>query len=102
MDTFGERINDLRKKHGWTLRRMALELGVSATYLSLIINNERRASIDLLCLIAEEFEVSLDFLIYGRAGFDKTGDIYEYLINNMESFTIEERMKMIEILSKTN
>jgi len=51
----GSTIRRLRREHGLTQARMAERLGISASYLNLIENNQRNVTATLLLKLAESF-----------------------------------------------
>lgn len=63
----GQRIQQLRKAAGLTLERLSERLNITDRQLRRIEKGESGSSVDLLIEIACVFEVSLDFLILGKA-----------------------------------
>lgn len=62
----GLRIRALRQKHGITQEEFAAHLHVSSNHLGKVESGKRRCSLDLLIEIAEEFHVTLDYLVLGQ------------------------------------
>lgn len=62
----GLRIRALRQLHGMTQEQFADRLHVSPDHLGKVEIGKRRCSLDLLIEIAEEFHISLDYLLLGR------------------------------------
>ncbi len=64
--TLGERIQDLRKKNGYSQEKLATKLNVSRQAVQKWEQNICEPSIDSLTLIANLFDVSLDYLLTGK------------------------------------
>lgn len=62
----GLRIRALRQTHGITQEEFAARLHVSSNHLGKVESGKRRCSLDLLIEIAEEFHVTLDYLVLGQ------------------------------------
>ncbi len=63
LNQISKRVKELRRKKGLTQERVAAELGVNIKTYKLIERGKRVGSIDTLCLIAEYYDVSLDYLM---------------------------------------
>lgn len=61
-----ERVLSLRKVEGITQSDLASAVGLNRTAVTLIEKGERAASIEVLCALADYFDVSLDYLV-GRS-----------------------------------
>ncbi|CAJ0733953.1 helix-turn-helix domain-containing protein [Ralstonia mannitolilytica] len=61
-------IKDLAEKRGWSMRQLAGDLGVSATYLHDVLHGKRPASLALRIKLA------------GRLGWNKTSDLLAELL----------------------
>lgn len=57
------RLKQLRKKRGISQLRLAMELGMSQNTVSRYENGEREADYRTLILIADYFNVSIDYLL---------------------------------------
>jgi len=55
----GGRIRRLRRQEGLSQAALAIELGISASYLNLIEHNRRNLTVPLLIKLAERFELEL-------------------------------------------
>ncbi len=62
----GKRIRELRIMKGITQEQMALEFSLTIDHIRRIENGKRGCSIDLLTELASYFDVSLDFLVFGK------------------------------------
>jgi XRE family transcriptional regulator, fatty acid utilization regulator len=58
----GNKIRRLRQDRGLTQQQMAVQLGISPSYLNLIEHNERPVTVPLLLKLGQSFEVDLQDL----------------------------------------
>lgn len=63
MASLGSRIKGLREKHNISQKDFAVKIGVSNVVLSRYESNERKPDYETLQLIADFFEVSIDYLL---------------------------------------
>ena len=63
---FSQRLYDLRKERNLSQAQLGEISGVSQFAISKIEKGERAASIEVLCALADYFDVSLDYLV-GRS-----------------------------------
>lgn len=64
--TFSQRLSDLRKDHDLSLKTMGEFLNVSDEAVRLLEKAKRSPSFEVLCALADYFDVSLDYLV-GRS-----------------------------------
>ena len=76
-------IADLRKKKGITQEQLALELNISPQAVSKWETNTSLPDTQMLPLIAEYFEVSIDYLYYGKEII--YSDIYEKVFQKIKA-----------------
>jgi transcriptional regulator with XRE-family HTH domain len=74
----GERIKELREKHGWTQREFAKRLGISYSVVNRIELGKRPIEDKELAKIADIFDVTTDYLL-GRSESIYTKDEKEFL-----------------------
>jgi transcriptional regulator with XRE-family HTH domain len=55
---FGKHLVSLRKTHGWSQERLALESGLARSYLGGIERGERNVALLNICILAETLGVS--------------------------------------------
>ena len=65
-----ERIKDLREENFWTQKYVASRLNISQRAYSYYESGERSLPIDVLCSLAELYDVSTDYLL-GRTNVRK-------------------------------
>ena len=64
MENFGQRVRDLREKHGWTRRELAKRSGLHAQHLLKIEQGLRkRIEGDTIIRLARAFACSADYLL---------------------------------------
>ncbi|WP_422658181.1 helix-turn-helix domain-containing protein [Paenibacillus sp. EC2-1] len=68
--TYGNRIAELREKQGWTQEELASTVGITRAALSHYEKNRRKPDFETLTLLADRFNVSIDYLI-GRTKHEK-------------------------------
>lgn len=64
----GGRVRRLRRQQGLSQAALAVELGISASYLNLIEHNRRNVTVPLLIKLAERFELELSDIADGDEG----------------------------------
>lgn len=69
MNCFGKRLRELRTEANLTRVDLANKLNVSTRLISYWENGERECSFDMLILIANVFNTSVDYLL-GRFDFE--------------------------------
>jgi transcriptional regulator with XRE-family HTH domain len=65
--TFGERITYQRKQKKWSQDELAKKIGTSAPIIGRYERDEIKPSIEVAAKIADELDVTIDFLINGTA-----------------------------------
>ena len=68
MNTFAERLKELRLEKGWTRKQLAGALLVSVRLISFWENGQRECNFETLIKIANLFDASIDYLL-GRTDF---------------------------------
>lgn len=66
MVSVGQQIQELRKKNGLSQTALAEKIGVSITQLQRYENKGVQPPADMLKKIADTFNTSIDFLVYGN------------------------------------
>lgn len=57
------RLKQLRKKHGISQLKLAMDLGLNQNSISRYENEERQADYATLIMLADYFNVSIDYLL---------------------------------------
>ncbi len=58
LELFGKHLIDLRKKHGWSQERLALESGLARSYVGGIERGERNLALVNICILARTLGVT--------------------------------------------
>lgn len=66
VSTPGERIRSLRANKGMTVKQLAIRVGSTPPYISMIENNYRQCSIPVLNRICKELDASADYILFGE------------------------------------
>jgi len=75
MIKIGATLKNLRQSKGLSLRKLAKEIGISHTVITLYEKDERYPTIDVTVRICEFFEVPLEYLILGANSRSKYKDL---------------------------
>ena len=82
----GERIAALRRRAGLSQAELAQRLQISASAMGMYEQGRREPSVDTLVAMAEEFQVSMDFLLTGRIRTAQEDEaMAQMLLNSMLS-----------------
>ena len=63
----GERIAQLRRKHGLSQAKLANALGLSASTIAMYEQGRREPSISIIVALADALGVTIDYLLTGRS-----------------------------------
>lgn len=66
-ESLGARLRKLRKDRGLHQMDVAASVDIARSYLTHMENDRREGNIELLCELADFFNVSLDYLIRGKS-----------------------------------
>lgn len=80
----GERIGVLRRAKGLSQAELADRLGISASAMGMYEQNRREPSVQTLVRLAQELQVSTDFLLTGRSAppdTDPLPQLLEYCVD---------------------
>ena len=94
MKQSGDRIRQLRTKHGFTQEKVAEALEIDRSFYSRVEAGMKGCSVDLFIQLSELYDVTLDYLILGRyfgasTACNETTQLkedIEQLISNLERF----------------
>ncbi|KIL42629.1 helix-turn-helix domain-containing protein [Jeotgalibacillus soli] len=78
---FGERLKQLRLHKKKTQQDMAALLGISRQAYGYYENGSRQPDYNAIKLLADYFEVSIDYLITGKQGNKKEDGIWEEVLD---------------------
>lgn len=98
--SIGNRIKEIRIKHGWTQAKLAEESGIEPSNISHIERAATKLSFPTLVSIANALQVSLDEIAYGS--LVKNSHISVQIINELLSdCTPDEIRSLTEVLKTT-
>lgn len=66
-------LKKIRKQKGFSQLKVAMDLSISREALSYYENGQRNPDIQMLLLLSDYFDVSIDFLIRGEEFIPKFG-----------------------------
>ena len=66
MESFGQRLENLRESLGYTKKDVSLKLDFTANVYGSYERGERRPTLETLIKLADMFDTSLDYLIRGK------------------------------------
>ena len=94
----GQRIKLLRIKQRKTQEYFADMLYISPSYLALIENGKRTATIDIFSQIAKLCDVSVDYLLFGEPsqGYNKCHQHLQRLIDEYPLEKVEKALSLAE------
>ncbi len=92
----GERIKQRRLEIGWTQDQLCTKAGLSKSFLSELENGKRSVSASNLLDIARTLNVSLDFLMTGKASGEQTSEVS--IPASLAKFAAEERLSLRQTL----
>lgn len=98
IEKIGDRILILLKQNDMTQRELAKATEIPEATMSRYIKNKREPKANSILKIAKVLNVTTDFLIYGE--IDKYLPLKEYIKMNLEKMTAEEKLEIIQVLSK--
>jgi transcriptional regulator with XRE-family HTH domain len=58
LELFGQHLIELRKAHGWSQERLALESGLARSYVGGIERGQRNLALINICILAETLGVT--------------------------------------------
>lgn len=86
----GERLKELRNKKGkaYTQERVAEEVGISREFLNRLETGKKGCSVDLLVIFAQYYDVTMDYITYGKEEMGRTISMEEKL----DKLSVERRI----------
>lgn len=96
MSSVGERIKERRLEIGWTQDQLCTKAGLSKSFLSELENSKRSVSAANLLDIARALNVSLDFLMTGKASKETPGEVA--IPASLAKFAAEEGLSLRQTL----
>lgn len=100
MGTTEARISALLKEKDISQKDLAMMAGVSASVLSRCLSGERKFQLEVLSNIATALGTTLDYLVNGTAPENDFSEIYRLVARGASDMTTEEKIKLIEVLTR--
>jgi transcriptional regulator with XRE-family HTH domain len=100
-EMLNDRLKALLKKNHWSQKEFAQKAGLTECAVSNYLSGARTPQAETLVALAHLFCVSSDYLL-GMENAPKEENyqkIYEMIERNKASFTAEEKIKLISLLS---
>lgn len=96
----GKKISKARIRKDLTQEVLAEKLDITNTFLSNIETGKRKMSFDTLILVAEELDLSLDYLIFGEnVEKDENYKLFiKQIYRHMEKLNETNKQKLLDIL----
>lgn len=101
MIDISKKIKDLRLEKGLKQKDVASAINIATNTLSQFENNKGRPSLEVLSLLADFFEVSVDYLIgreddFGNVVVQNAGDIKNLSLNEEELLEAYKHLNFFE------
>lgn len=85
-----ETMRELRKARGWSAKQLGEMVGVAEVTISTYETGKRLPPVDVVCAIADIFDVSLDYLVRGKEKDRPKGRSKEELLKMYDEMSEEE------------
>lgn len=92
-----EKLRELRKEKGISLKELGAEIGVAESTMSLYENGKRQPDYETLLKLAEYFGVSVDYLLRGNDNFERLPEELVILNRNAKKLSPEKRKKLLDM-----
>lgn len=80
-----ERMRELRKAKGLSLKQLGDMVGVAEVTISTYETGKRLPPVDIVCAIADVFDVSLDYLVRGKEKDRPVGRSLKEMVSDYEN-----------------
>lgn len=92
-----EKLKELRKEKGISLKELGAEMGVAESTMSLYENGKRQPDYETLLKLAEYFGVTVDYLLRGDSNFERLPEELVILNRNAKKWSPEKQKKLLEM-----
>lgn len=89
----GRRIRAFRLKNNLTQAQLAESLDVSTNFISEVETGKKNISIDTLCRLCQQYQLSADFILFGK---ESSAD--SFLLGRLTSLSNRDILTVIEYL----
>lgn len=92
-----EKLRELRKEKGISLKELGAEIGVAESTMSLYENGKRQPDYETLLKLAEYFGVTVDYLLRGDDNFERLPEELVILNRNAKKWSHEKQKQLLEL-----
>lgn len=92
-----ERLKELRKEKGISLKELGSIVGVAESTMSLYENGKRQPDYETLLRLAEYFGVTVDYLLRGETGNERLPEELVILNRKAKHWSAEKRQKLLDM-----
>ncbi len=96
----GKRIRDLRLEHHYTQAELSEALNVSVNFISELENGKKGMSVDTLSELCRYFNISADYIIFGKHQELQTMKSIEKTVNQLPLEYISVLLEYLQALYK--
>ncbi len=96
----GQRIRNFRLSNNLTQAQLAENLDVSTNYISEIENGKKGMSQDTLCNLCDKYQLSADFLLFGKCEQDLSKQSLFQLLSSIPADLIPVVIEYLEAALK--
>lgn len=96
-ESIGKRIRNQRNILGYSQEQLAFESNLSVPYISQIENGHKTASLNAFIQIADVFECTLDWLVFGSDAFYDNCSDYDFNAP-VETCSVDEKKYLYDLL----
>ncbi len=95
----GDKIQTLRKQHGWSQQQLAKKIGTSGPIVGRYERGEMTPSVDVAKKLADTFDVTLDFLVddTGRTAEIKDKAMLQRIME-IQALDTEDQKTIVHVL----
>ncbi len=92
-----EKLRELRKEKGISLKELGTAMGVAESTMSLYENGKRQPDYETLLKLAEYFNVTVDYLLRGNDNSERLPEELVILNRKARNMSPEKRQKLLEM-----
>lgn len=92
-----EKLRELRKEKGISLKELGAAMGVAESTMSLYENGKRQPDHETLLKLAEYFNVTVDYLLRGNDNSERLPEELVILNRKARNMSPEKRQKLLEM-----
>ena len=99
LSSVGERVKELRKKNGKTQEEVSSSLGMNLKTFQAIEGGRRVGRVDTLCMLAEYFDTTVDYLLGSDKEIERSIEIcYQNLSNDMKLLAKKQIIALLKVM----